>query len=415
MNARSWLKHVGLSLALINSLACDEPFKTPCTARTDVLVPAGTVMAFNHQSVAVELKLSPPFACQGGNPKATRVESQVFDPNNFELEHTATPPTSSDSSGYATTVSFTPNEVGSYFVDVRFEPSIGAQHRDVTVIEDHRSDQPFLSNVSTPVGCRPTAVTSTLVLCQIGSTAFIIRPVEAAAFRIENVGHLVYAAPALWVWGGDEISRYTVGETGAPVLAQSVTDADSSALVTGAAAATSTALTLFFGSTAHRYTVADSALSTQQFEIADLDVSRYGLVAMVSADHFGVMTLANENARVCEVTLGDTPVATCLRAETGPLAVEGAGVWVTLSDRVGYYTFANGRPAFASIANVLTGEPQGVQDGAPYFSTNAAYLFIRPSTFRLDGFTREPGVVGVLSDAVWLQDSQTNLLKAYRR
>ncbi len=414
MNARSWLQ----TLALISSLGCDEPFKTPCTTRTDILVPAPTVVAFNRQRLEVEVRLSPPFACPDGNPKATRVESKVFDPNNVPLEHTATPPTSNESSGYTTMVSFMPNEAGSYFVDVRFEPSIGAQHRDVTIVEDRRSEQPFLSNVSTPVGCKPTVVTNTLVLCQIGSTAFIIRPAEAETFRIENVGRMAYAAPALWVWGANQVMRYTLGDSGAPVVGQSLADADSGMLVTTAAAATSTSLTLFFGSAAQRYSLSGDVLTSQRYEIADIDVSRYGLVAMVSADHFGVMTVTDENAKVCEVSLGATPVATCAKAEPGSLAVEGSGVWVTMVDRVGYYTFATGRPSLTSISNALTGDPQGVQDGAPYFQVDSAYLFIRPATFRLDGFMREAGSkpsIGVLRDAVWLRDPQTNLMRAYRR
>ena len=415
MTAHRFALRPTLSLAALLVLACDPPIKQPCTIRNDPVVPPATVIGFNHQSTLVEIRLRPPFACQGGNPKATRVDTQLFDPTNAQVAHTATEPTSSDSSGYATDVVFTPSLAGSYYVDARFEPSIGAQHRDVTVAEDRRGELPFLQGVVLPNGCRPTAVTETVVICQLGSTVSIIRPAESQTYRIENVGSMVFAAPALWVWGADRVDRYTLGPTGAPVLSQSVNTAASTVLSTSAASATETVLTLFQGAAVERYTVANTTLTREVIAVAGLDVNRYGLAVRLVSGHFGVHT---KNGQVCDVSLDPVVKVTCVAAEGSRPAIDGAGFWVTLNERTGYYRFVDGRPALSSIPFTLTGPPKGNEDQTPYFLVDTAHLIIRPVDFRLDAFKREAGEntsVGVLETVIWGRNDQTNTMRAYRR
>jgi len=403
-----------LCLALM-ALACDPPLKQPCTIRNDLVVPPPAVIGFNHQSTLVEVRLRPPFACQGGNPKADGVVTQVFDPNNAQVEHTATEPTSSDSSGYGTDVVFTPTVAGSYYVDARFEPSIGAHHRDVTIAEDRRAELPFLQGVVLPSGCLPTVVTETVVICQQGSTLSVIRPAENMTYRIENAGSMTFASPALWVWGANQVSRYTLGPTGAPTLSESVTNTASTVLSTSAATASETMLALFFGATVERYTVDGATLTHTAVDVAGLDVNRYGLAVTLGDAHYGVLT---RRGKVCDVTADGVPKVTCVADEGLQPAVDGPGFWVWLNDRVGYYRFVGGTPALGSIPSSLTGLPAGGAGFSPYFSVESAYLIIRPIDFRLDALKRSPGengAVGTLKNAVWVTDAKTNVMRAYRR
>lgn len=398
-----------MGLALAVAVSCSEPFKPPCATRV-TLGPkeTTTLISLNHQPVSVLLELTPPFACPGGNPLCTHVETQVLDPMNHPLEHDASPPTSSQSSGYATTVTFTPTTPGDHFLTTRFEPSLGAVHRSVMVAEDHTRDQPFLDALVVPDGCNPTVVTQHLVMCSVKGTLFIVRPAESLTFTLDDIIEWRYSAPSLWAWGpGQMVRRYEVLETGAPVLGE---HADISAFESHSAAVTASELTLFSQNTAEHYVVRGNLMSRSTATFEGLTFNALSDAVALGPNQFGVLT----NRGVCSVSL-DTRAGECTAAELSRVSVDGRGFWASWPNSISYFRFVGGQPASVSVSYSLTVSYHA--GPIPSFETDQNYFTLHPD-FHVDAFTKRPNAafqVGVLSDVLWELNTTDHTLRAMRR
>ncbi len=407
-----------LLLSVAGVLGCnDNIFVNSCTVRTvisDAVVP---IVLLNHKQATVTLTLPPPFACPSGNPIAKSVVTEVFDSANRMVEHSATAPGTDDSTGYTTSVTFTPQVPGSYYLTARFEPSIGAAHRDLSVAEDHTGDQPFLSNVLMPAGCDPTVITDTLVLCQVGSVVSVVRPTENQTFTITNAPTVAYAQPSLWVWGGEAVTRYEDIGSGAFELRETLV-VGSEQLHSTNAVPTATGLLLFGATSVDRYLAAGGVITRESTPFSEVGGISSGSAVSLGNDQYGVTGIFNKNS-VCQVGLGTKPpTSACTPVAGSQVVADGAGFWAREAERTVRYGFANGLPTAASLAYLFTGVPRSTV-GVPYFETTTSYLTIHAPDFRIDAFPKPvpstDWLAGPLPDAFWLINQSTNLLTAYRR
>lgn len=407
-----------LLLTVAGLLGCnDNIFVNACTVRTVISNAVVPIILLNHKQGTVTLTLPPPFACPNGNPIAKSVVTEVFDSANRVVEHTKTTPGTDDSAGYTTSITFTPSVPGSYYLTARFEPSIGAVHRDLSVAEDHTGDKPFLSNVNMPAGCAPTVVTDVLVLCQVGSTVSVVRPTENKTYTIANAPTVAYAQPSLWVWGGEGVTRYEdLGSGGFEERETLVVGSER--LRSSNAIPTSTSLLLFSANSVDRYLAANGAITRESTPFSEVIGIGSGSAVSLRNDQYGV-TGGFGTKSVCQLGLGARPpTAACTVVGEGQLIADGAGFWAKGTDRTVRYGFANGLPTAASLAYLFTGVPRSPV-GVPYFENSAAFLTIRAPDFRIDAFPKPMGSAdwraGPLPGAFWEINERTNLLTAYRR
>ena len=412
------LKYFKVLLALTGLCSCSEnPFVNSCTVRTvvnDAVVP---IILLDHQQATVKMNLPPPFACPNGNPIAKTVVTEIFDSMNHSVEHTATSPTTDDSSGYTTHVTFTPSVPGSYYLSARFEPSIGAQHRDVSVAEDHTGDQPFISNVAVPAGCVPMVITDVLVLCRVETTVAVVRPAENKVSIIEGVFFAAYAQPSLWVWGGASLTRFEDTGSGAFVARENLLLSSSASQTSNAVPGPST-LILFTSNSIDTYVAANGALTRQTTPFSGVPHAESGRAVSLGNNQYGVsndFTLKT----LCQVSLASNPpTSACAPAGSETLIPEGAGFWANEVDRTVRYAFANGLPTSSTLPYIYTGRPQS-RAAAPTFELSTSYLSLRAPDFRLDAFPKPSPSTdwrsGSLRDLFWEINVVTHQLTAYRR
>lgn len=158
------------------------------------------------ESVDVELLLPPAVFCQDGNPVATSVNTEVLNVANASLPHKYTPPTSSDTRGYATVVNFTPSAPGVFYVTARFEPSLGIARRQVQVVASRVSESVAL-RVPAPNLCDDVVGLEPFALCRRGTELTVLSADAGAVFAESNVLGLVAAERTAWWWTTSAVTR----------------------------------------------------------------------------------------------------------------------------------------------------------------------------------------------------------------
>ena len=104
----------GLLLVGLISLGCGPQHRLdPCSPSGTGTPSLPILITLVGQPIDVELRLPPAVFCPQGNPVATEVVTQVLDAANQPVPHTHSPPTSDNTAGYSTHVSFTPGSAGS--------------------------------------------------------------------------------------------------------------------------------------------------------------------------------------------------------------------------------------------------------------------------------------------------------------
>ncbi len=405
---------------LLLMLGCRDQFASMCTARVNLGTPLPALIALAGRVTRVAVVLPPPFSCPTGTPQAERVETEAFNPSNLPIAHTASPPLSSDTTGYTTYVVFTPALPGNYYVSARFEPSIGAAHRDVTAVRDRTSESPVLSDVPVPAGCEPLVVAAQLVLCRIGSTAVIIRPAEAGArFPITSASEVMFAAPSLWVWGGDTLSRYEDPGGGGFSLRETVITA-TGALHSSAVAATSRDIVFLRGKTAHRFSVSGQRLTHDEVALVGLEINDALLSKAVrlGENHYGAGV---GRSAVCDVTLDGRTPAVCTATSATAFAPAADGLWAKLDTGLAFYSFAD--PLRGPVATTLS--KSAVADAVvqfqplPLFELDQLVLVPHLPELTLEAFARGAGVTkpvsGSLENVLWQISPETGSLKAFAR
>ncbi len=405
---------------LLLILGCRDQFTSMCTTRVNLGTPLPSLIALAGRATQVSVVLPLPFSCPTGTPQAERVETEVFEPSNLPLAHTATPPISSGTAGYTTFIVFTPAVPGNYYVSARFEPSIGAAHRDVTAVRDRTADGPFVSEVSVPAGCEPVAVTAQLVICRIGSTAVIIRPAEAGArFPITSASEVMFAAPSLWVWGGDTLSRYEDPGSGGFSLRETVITA-TGALHSSAVAATSRDIVFLREKTAHRFSVSGQTLTHDEIALVGLEINDalVSKAVRLGDNHYGAGVA---RSAVCDVILDGKTPATCTATSATAFAPAAGGLWAKLDTGLAFYSFAGTLrgPVAATLAKSAVADAVVQFKPLPLFELDQLVLVPHLPELNLEAFARGAGVTkpvsGSLENVLWQISPETGSLNAFAR
>lgn len=150
------------------------------------------------------------FRCDGGEPTARSVHTQLYSPENLPVAHEVGA-LMSHQEGYSAQVRFTPDASGSYHLSARFEPSLGTAQVDLFPIIDraHRPADPSLSIPGlVSGGCTRFWLTSrNAVLCTTNGG-------QVALFRGGQLEHSLTATHAavvddvIWVSQGASVARY---------------------------------------------------------------------------------------------------------------------------------------------------------------------------------------------------------------
>ncbi len=174
-------------------------------SRTDI------PLALTDVPLTMRLRLLPPVVCEGGNPIAGFTNTDVVDSQSQPVEHTNTPPTSSDLDGFGTTVTFTPRSPGLYVVSASFEPSLGVVQSQVQVAENVRNVAPALRMpVSQP--CDSAWGLSSSALCLRNGTLTRLNGEEVTLE--EGVVGLRTQANVAWWWTQRHVIRGTEHDGG---------------------------------------------------------------------------------------------------------------------------------------------------------------------------------------------------------
>lgn len=161
-------------------------------------------LVFVGEPQAIELLMPPAVFCQNGNPRSTGVTTDLVDPQNQAISHTHTEPTSSDTKGYSTTVSFTPTTPGVYHLSARFEPALGLVQREVQVVLDRSMEAPAL-RMRISSACDEVFPLRDAVLCRRGTQLSVLR--DGGTELTEPIVGLTSSAGVAWWWSASQLTR----------------------------------------------------------------------------------------------------------------------------------------------------------------------------------------------------------------
>lgn len=163
-------------------------------------------VVFVAEPQELELLLPPAVFCQGGNPIATSVTTDVVDAQNQSVAHEHTDAVSSDTRGYSTTVRFTPLRRGVYLVTARFEPALGVAQRLVQVVGDRTAERPTL-RVTVPGGCDDAVGFPGHALCRRAGVVTLWAADGGASWTAPSAG-VLSAGRVGWSWGDGGVTRF---------------------------------------------------------------------------------------------------------------------------------------------------------------------------------------------------------------
>lgn len=192
-------------LFLLASAACGPQQQvSKCSPSATAVAKPPVPVVFAGEALEVEVVLPPAVFCQGGNPVATSVTTEVVDALNQPVTHERGPPTSSDTRGYATTVRFTPLRRGVYLVTARFEPSLGVVQRLVQVVSDRSTARPTL-RVPVVGACDDVVAFARHALCRRGGVVSVVGADGGVAQ--EGARGIAAAGRVGWFWGDAGVTR----------------------------------------------------------------------------------------------------------------------------------------------------------------------------------------------------------------
>ncbi|MEW6430162.1 MAG: hypothetical protein AB1730_01530 [Myxococcota bacterium] len=423
------------SLGLISGCGANATPPSPCSKKLQQPPPPAVLLTLVGEAITVPIDFPLVVACAGGNPIATSAETQVLDARLQPVAHDATAPTSSDTQGYSTRVTFTPASPGLYSLSARFEPGLGVARREVLVLADRTTDVP--AAVFTPVeACDALSELPPYVLCERSDAAAL--DVYADGGRVTTLpAALVSMAPgAAWTLAGDAVTRWVSGEGGLEGEVLMGIDAGAVGL---SHHAEDDALRLVSGTDFLLVRWGDAGLAVGDARVLPVAASgRSGLLVLdggaalafdavtdggtLGADagaplEDGGRAAPPEIRRVCRVDLSGADGGTgCtpLLLELG--ARQGDALWLRASDsrRVGLLRYLGGTGAPGVV--FLPAQPFALKDQGkplPYFTWNTYTVVLRPEDLLLEAFKPPVGRVktGASPTHVWFvtADGQVSL------
>lgn len=296
-------------------LGCGAPRRLePCAPSATGTMTPQILISLTGAPTEVELLLPPAVFCPKGNPVATSVVTEVLDSMNQPVAHVHSEPTSSNTNGYSTRVTFTPTSRGVLYLTARFEPALGLARRQHQVALERSGEAPW---ASTRLGalCDEVAALGSAVWCRRGGRLELSR--AGAVIANEPAVGMKTAGDVGWSWTSSSLSR-VVERDGGLVRAELTL-----AIAPGAIAVTEDRWLL--GNDAGFVEVsvgADGGLSARSWtvEAAFAPISGPGLALAGEVAGWSTGTRVCAGAPDASVSCVDTPLQS--------LAGEGSALWL---------------------------------------------------------------------------------------
>lgn len=423
------------SLGLISGCGSNTAPPAPCSKKLQQPPPPAVLLTLVGEAITVPIDFPLVIACAGGNPVATSAETQVLDARLQPVPHDATAPTSSDTQGYSTRVTFTPTSPGLYSLSARFEPGLGIARREVLVLVDRTAEAP--AAVFTPAAaCDALSELPPFVLCERTAAAALDVYVDGGRVTTLPAALVSMAPGAVWTLSGDAVARWVPGDGGLEGDVLSGVDAGAVGL---AHHAQDDVLRLVSGADFLSVRAGDAGLAVDDARVLPFAASgRSGLLVLDGGAALAFDALTDggtlgadagapledggrapppELRRVCRVDLSGADGGTgCtpLLLELG--ARQGEALWLRANDtrRVGLLRYLGGTGAPDVV--FLAAQPFALQDQGkplPYFTWNTYTVVLRPEDLLLEAFKPPVGRVrtGASPTHVWFvtADGQVSL------
>lgn len=192
-----------LLLTVSLALGCGTQRRDQCSPSATGVAAPPVIVTLVGEPVEVELLLPPAVFCPQ-NPVATEVVTEVLDAANRPVAHVHSAPTSSNTTGYSTRVTFTPATAGVHYLTARYEPGLGISQRQVQVALERSGEVPWLRTTLGPV-CDEVLPLRDAVLCRRGTQLSVVR--DGGAPSTETITALATAGDTAWLWTSARLSR----------------------------------------------------------------------------------------------------------------------------------------------------------------------------------------------------------------
>lgn len=388
------MRRLVLLLGLI-SVGCGPQRRfDPCATGNSGVQAPPVLMSLVGEPTEVELLLPPAVFCPKGNPVATEVVTEVLDALNRPVEHVHSEPTSSNTSGYATRITFTPTTAGVHYLTARFEPALGMARRQQQVALERSAEPPWLrTTLGAP--CDEVLPLAQVVLCRRGAQLELSRSgvVEVS----EPVAGVAAAGAVGWWWTSSRLSRVVDRDGGL--------ERSELSLPIGAGALAVTEERWLLGADAGFLEVrvgADGGLSERSWSVDPAFAPIVGPGLALEGEVVGWSTAS----RVC-AGAPDAAVS-CVDTPLQPLAGEGQALWLRGVDTGVVAQARVSADGGIPVVLFVPAQSSALMDARqlhPSFSWNGRLVVVRADDLSLEAW-RAPGAIArqtVSSSAVAFQ------------
>jgi hypothetical protein len=373
----------------------------PCSPSATGVQDPPVLVSFVGQPVDVELLLPPAVFCPGGNPVSTAVTTEVLDAMNRPIAHVHSDPSSSNTAGYTTRVTFTPTSAGVHYISARFEPALGITQRQLQVALERSGETPW-QRTNLGAVCEEVLPLREAVLCRRGSQVTLVR--DGGVELTETVTAIASSGSAGWLWTDTRLSRLFDVDGGVERADFPIAAGRSAFAVTEDRWVQATVAGF------HEVSFVDGGLGLR-VRTGTGDVSGPNLV--ISGDTIGWAS----NTNLC--ALAPDAGVRCIDSPLQPNANEGNVLWLRGADTG---VMAQARfDANGSDPSVIfvPAQPTALLDARfsrPIFSYDGRLVAVRPDDFSFEAW-RSPGVIArqTVTDAFVVFQLQSGETVIYRR
>lgn len=391
---------------LFLALGCPPKVDQPCSRRVNSVAAPTVPVVLSGGPVTVSVELPIIVVCDEGPPQARSAVTSVLDVNNFELSHTATPPTTSTIEGYSTDITFTPTTGGVYTLTTTFEPALGTIQRQVQVVADRTHEAPLA--VLTGAACTAVSKVGTALACQHADSVDLYR--DGVVIQTVPGRGMVAADQVLWVWGDGLVNR--LEDVGAgPLEARSATLAFPDQPSASRAATSTRLMSVVNESQQPAPTYFEVTLTGEnlQFQALTMPTPLVAATSGLLALSTGEVAYGAAGGQLCVVALKPLS-ANCRPVQLDVFAAEGDALWVRGVDNpgVGFVRVVGGEPSLTLLTARADPVLVDTQAAQPYFRWVNRAVFPRLPELMLE--TWAPSLadakrLGVGRGVVWFADA----------